>query len=385
MNKTVEKEYLDIDKADIATGQSAAMELGTLPRTINTKRLARTLLMAIPVLILAFIALWIYATGGRWMQTENAYIKADKAQISAQISANITQLSVRDNQHVQAGDVLFTLDAEPFQLTLDATRAAHDEALGQIMAAKANYKQRQGERDLAVENLAFAERELKRRKELSKRKIVAKATLDEYVHDRDVSASHLRSKTQELSVLRALLGDPSADVHHHPRIRGALAKVQLAEQDLAHTTIRAPIAGTTGSVPVLGNFVRAGTPVMVIVSDTDMWVEANFKETALTHMRVGQTANLRVDAYPDVKFRGRITSIDPATGSEFSLLPAQNASGNWVKVVQRVPVRVSITPRNNAANLRAGMSVRVRIDTGHHRALPAFFLAPLRWFGADVG
>jgi membrane fusion protein (multidrug efflux system) len=385
MNKSVDKEDLVIDKADIVTGQSSAMGLGALTRTINTKRLARTLLMTIPVLILAFIALWVYATGGRWMQTENAYIKADKAQISAQISANITQLSVRDNQHVQAGDVLFMLDAEPFRLTLDAARAAHDEALGQIMAAKENYKQRLGERGLAVENLAFAERELKRRKELSKRKIVAKATLDEYVHDRDVAASRLRSKTQELSVLRALLGDPNADVHHHPRVRGALAKVQLAEQDLAHATILAPIAGTTGSVPVLGNFVRAGTPAMVVVSDTDMWVEANFKETALTHMRIGQKANLRVDAYPDVEFSGRITSIDPATGSEFSLLPAQNASGNWVKVVQRVPVRVSITPRDNTPILRAGMSVHVRIDTGHHRSLPALLRAPLRWLGADVG
>ncbi len=354
-------------------------------KRIHPAQMRRTALMVLPILILGFIGLWVYATGGRWMQTQNAYIKADKAQISAEISGAITTLSVHDNQHVEAGDLLYSLNTERYRSTLEAALAAHDEALGQIMAAKANYRQRFTERELAQENLAFAKRELQRRTTLAQRKVVAKATLDEYVHDRDVATSRLASKDQEIAVLRALLGDPTASAHHHPRVRGAQAKVELAKDDLAHAQIRAPIAGIAGSVPVLGDYIHAGVPSMVIVSDKNLWIEANYKETALTHMRVGQDAKVRIDAYPDEEYRAHVISIDPATGAEFSILPAQNASGNWVKVVQRIPVRLKLDDDQNIPDLRAGMSVHVRIDTKHHRVVPAILRAPLRWMGADVG
>jgi membrane fusion protein, multidrug efflux system len=358
---------------------------GKLAQILGSIRVIRAVLLGVPVLVLAFVGLWVYATGGRWMQTENAYIKADKAQISAEISGTITRMNVRDNQRVEVGDVLFSLDTQRYISALDAARAAYDETLGQMMAAKANYRQKLSELETATENLNFAKRELKRRKALAKRKIVAEATLDEYLHDRDVAALKLKTKTQELLVLRALLGDPAADVRDHPRVRGTQAKIELAEEDLNNVIIRAPISGIVGAAPVVGDYVRAGAPIMVIVADQALWIEANFKETALTHMRTGQTANLRIDAYPDAQLRGYVSSIDPATGAEFSLLPAQNASGNWVKVVQRVPVRIAIKPRANMPALRAGMSVRVRIDTGHTRALPGLLKAPLRWMGADVG
>jgi membrane fusion protein, multidrug efflux system len=358
---------------------------GKLAQMLGSKHMRRTLLMGVPVLVLAFVGLWVYATGGRWMQTENAYIKANKAQISAEISGTITRMNVRDNQRVKVGEVLFSLDTQRYISALDAARAAYDETLGQMKSAKANYRQKLSERATATENLNFAKRELKRRKALAKRKIVAEATLDEYLHDRDVAALKLKTKTQELLVLRALLGDPAADVRHHPRVRGTQAKMELAEKDLNNAIVRAPISGIIGAAPVVGDYVRAGAPVMVIVADKALWIEANFKETALTYMQTGQKVNLRIDAYPDVPFHGYVSSIDPATGAEFSLLPAQNASGNWVKVVQRVPVRITINPAKNMPVLRAGMSVRVRIDTGHYRALPAVLKAPLRWMGADVG
>ncbi len=379
------KDDLDVDKADIAVGQSSAMSLGAIRQRLHSPIAMRVVLMGLPILIIAFIALWIYATGGRWMQTENAYVKADKAQVSAEISGTIAKLNVHSNQHVKAGDILFSLDTKRLKAAVDAARAAHDEALGQIMAAKANYQQRLSERETVLENLSFSRRELKRRKELANRKVVSEAMLDEYVHDRDVAATRLQTKAQEIAVLHAMLGDPEASPHDHPRVRGAWARVELAQQDLANAVIRAPIAGTTGTVPVVGDYVRAGIPAMVIVADQGLWIEANFKETALTHMQVGQPARLRVDAYPDRPLSGHVESIDPATGSEFSLLPPQNASGNWVKVVQRVPVRIALDGYKGKPVLRAGMSVKVRIDTGYHRPLPTILRVPLRWLGADVG
>ncbi|PHS27902.1 MAG: hypothetical protein COA85_04465 [Robiginitomaculum sp.] len=379
------KDDMDVEKADIAVGQSSAMSLGSLNQRLRSPFTLRAVLMGVPILIIAFIGLWIYASGGRWMQTENAYIKASKAQVSAEISGTIIKLAISENQHVETGALLFSLDSRRFMAALSAARAAHNVAIGQVMAEKATYRQRLGERDLAKENLAFARRELQRRKALTMRKIVSEATLDKYVHARDVAASELQVKKQEIAVLHARLGNPDAPASDHPLVRGEQARVELALESLSHTEIRAPISGTVGSVPVLGNYVLAGVPAMVVVASQGLWIEANFKETALTHMRVGQEATLRMDAYPDVPLKGHVSSIDPATGSEFSLLPPQNASGNWVKVVQRVPVRITLDDYHGKPVLRAGMSVKVRIDTGHHRPLPSILRVPLRWLGADVG
>ncbi len=359
----------------------------TLPQWKMIKKTItnRLFLMGLPIVLIAFTGLWIYATGGRWVQTQNAYIKADKAQISAEVSGTVTAHLVADNQRVQAGDLLFSLDTKKYTNTLDAAKAAHDEALGQIRAAKANYQQRLSERELARENLAFAQQELERRTKLAARKIVPSATLEEYVHDRDVAAVRLKSKEQEIAVLRALLGDPLASADKHPSARGAQSKVALAAEDLAHTQIYAPITGIAASVPVVGDFIQAGAPTMVIVADQNLWVEANYKETALTHMRIGQSAFVRIDAYPEKEYRAHIQSINPASGAEFSILPAQNASGNWVKVVQRIPVRIKLESDQELPDMRAGMSVHVRVDTGHYRAVPTILRLPLHWMGADVG
>ena len=343
----------------------------------------RALAMAVPVLPVTLAALWAYSTGGRWAQTENAYIKADKAQISARVSGPIVQVDVRDNQEVAAGDALFSLDASRYETALAAARAARDETIGQIMAAKANYRQKIKERQLLRETLAFARRELKRREALIKTKVVSRAQLDNYQHKRDVAAGKLAAKEQEIAVLRAMLGDPDAPPQQHPRVRGTIARVEQAALDLAHTKITAPISGIAAHVPVVGNFVVAGTPVMTVVASSGLWVEANFKETQLAHVRPGQKVLLDVDGYPDQQWQGRVSSINPASGAEFSLLPPQNASGNWVKVVQRIPVRIAIEAQKDAPPLRAGMSVKVRIDTGKARGLGSLLRAPLRWIGKD--
>jgi len=375
-------------KNELEEEARAELELQALPRTaskILRWRHFRAIAFAAPVLVIAFAALWVYASGGRWVQTDNAYIKADKAQISARVSGPVSAVLVQTNQQVSAGDLLFTIDDKDYAAALAAARAARDEAIGLIRSGQASYWQKRKQRDLARNNLAFAARELKRREKLVAAKVVSAATLDDYRHRRDVAADALAVREEELKVLLAQLGDPEAPAEHHPHVRAANARVDAAELDLQHTRVHAPISGIAAHVPVLGDFVSPGQPVMAVVASEGMWVEANFKETQLTHVRPGQSASLHVDSYPGRAFDGDVRSINPASGAEFALLPPQNASGNWVKVVQRIPVRLAIEVPKDAPPLRAGMSVRVRIDTGHHRALPGFIRAPLRWLGADVG
>ncbi len=370
----------------------APLDLQALPRSMADVwpqvwrwRHFRRIAMGAPLVLIALASLWVYASGGRWMQTENAYVKADKAQVSARVSGPISALYVHANQKVAAGDLLFAIDDEDYAAALDAARAARDEAIGQIRSGQASYWQKLQQRNQARNDLAYAERELKRRERLVATKVVSAAKLDEYRHRRDVAADVLAVREQELKVLLAQLGDPKAPPEHHPHVRAANARVQAALLDLQHTRVHAPISGIAAHVPVLGDFVSPGQPVMAVVADSGLWVEANFKETQLTHVRPGQRAVLHVDSYPGRRWSGKVLSINPASGAEFALLPPQNASGNWVKVVQRIPVRLAIDAPKDAPPLRAGMSVRVRIDTGHHRALPGVIRVPLRWLGADVG
>ena len=370
----------------------AALELQALPRSMAAVwprvwrwRHFRSFAMGLPLLCIALAALWVYARGGRWVQTENAYVKADKAQISARVPGPIKAVYVHSNQPVAAGDLLFAIDEGDYAAALAAARAARDEAIGQIRSGQASYWQKRKQRDQARNDLDYAERELKRREKLVATKVVSAATLDEYRHRRDVAADVLAVREQELKVLLAQLGDPEAPPEHHPRVRAAIARVQAAELNLEHTRVRAPISGIAAHVPVRGDFVVPGQPVMAVVADQGLWVEANFKETQLTHVRPGQRAVFHVDTYPGRSWTGRVHSINPASGAEFALLPPQNASGNWVKVVQRIPVRLAIDVPKDAPPLRAGMSVRVRIDTGHRRDLPGVLRAPLHWFGTDAG
>jgi len=349
------------------------MKPPVLPRLLGQGRgfsYIRPLAFGLPILLITFIGLWVYAHGGRWVQTENAYIKADKAQISPRVSGLISTIEVHENQPVKAGDVLFVIEPDNFDIALAEASAARDEAIGKIRAGQARYRQTRKERELARKSLAFAARELKRRKQLVAAKVVSAATLDDYQHKHDIAADTLAIKQQEVEVLRAQIGDPDAPPEHHPHVRAASARLEAAKLDLERTQVRAPIDGIAAHVPVPGTYVSAAKPVMAVIANSGLWVEANFKETQLSYVRPGQRAVLRIDAYPERQWQAKVQSIDPASGAEFALLPPQNASGNWVKVVQRIPLRLALDMPENAPPLRPGMSVRVRIDTKHHRALP---------------
>lgn len=320
------------------------------------------------------IGLGLYLAAGRYVTTEDAYIEANLLPVAAEVSGRAVAVLVHKNAVVHVGQVLFRLDPEPFQLVLNQARAALVATRNNIAALKANYREKQAELAQAREDTAYARREYARRQGLVARKAVSESVLDAARHA--LNAARLRAQTVQRAIdaVRAKLGaDVDVPIAHEPRVMEAQARVAQAALNLSYTVVHAPMDGVVGAKNLLaGDFITRGRPVMALVA-THHYVDANLKETALTHVRVGQLATIEVDTYPGVVWRARVASISPATGAEFSLLPAQNASGNWVKVVQRITVRLALFKSHRGAVLRSGMSATVSIDTGERRIQ--------RWWG----
>jgi membrane fusion protein, multidrug efflux system len=231
---------------------------------------------------------------------------------------------------------------------------------------------------LARTNAAYEQRELDRLSGLVERKLASEVDVDEQRHERDVAAQEVQVAERTLDQIRARLGgDLDRPVTEQAAYLAAKATRDAAALDVEHTVVRAPFDGIASQVPTVGQYVQPGAPVMTVVADTGMWIEANFKETDLTHVASGQPVDIRIDTYPDRHWRGRVESISQATGAEFSVIPSQNATGNWVKVTQRIPVRVAIETRGDDPELRTGMSAIVGIDTGHERPAPGWVRALL--------
>jgi membrane fusion protein, multidrug efflux system len=336
------------------------------------KRRAGRFLLFIGPLLVCLVAGYLYLTGGRFIETDNAYLQADKVAISSQVAGAITAIKVTENSHVERGQPLFALDDRTYAIALDQARARLQGVKADIATMKASLHQKKNEQRLAQVNTDFAEREYQRQSNLDKYKAVAEAKLDEARHNLAVSREKIGIAQAEIEQIVARLdGDPDADVERQASYRLARAEVEQAELNLARTVVRAPFAGRVSKIPKIGQYVEVGSPVLSLIADRSFWVEANFKETELTHVQPGQSAVIEVDTYPDRKWQGTVTSISPGTGSEYSIIPAQNATGNWVKVVQRVPVRIGVTTAPDDPNLLAGLSTVVRIDTGYHRPLPS--------------
>jgi membrane fusion protein, multidrug efflux system len=269
--------------------------------------------------------------------------------------------------------VLFRLDDEPFRLALARAEAQLNVVRNDIETQKASYRQKQEELKLSQTDIDFYQRDFSRQQALVARNNASEARFDEARHNLDAARQRYAAARQELAALAAgLNGDPSIAVEQHPRYRDALAHRDQARRDLDHTIVRAPYAGIVTNVPRLqpGMYLQASTPGFSLVATDHVWIEANPKETDLTNVKPGQTVSVTIDTYPDVEFRGTVASLSPASGAEFSLLPAQNTTGNWVKVVQRIPLRVRLDLKPDQPPLRAGMSAIVEIDTGHTRVLP---------------
>jgi membrane fusion protein (multidrug efflux system) len=342
----------------------------------DKKALRRLLMMVVPAVIIAAGATW-YALGGRYVGTDNAYIKADIAAISPEVAGNVKQVLVAENQVVTKGQPLVVIDDTNFRIMLVASEAQLRTAISNIDGTKARYRQKETSLQIMQNNAAFAEREFKRQSALAASNFVAAAKLDEARHALDSARQNIALlKQEEAETLASLEGDANIAPENHSSYQAALAGKVTAETQIARATIVAPFDGIVSQLPKVGDYARTGAPILSIVSTGGVWIEANFKETDLTYMKVGQPVEIDVDTYSGRPFHGRITSISQATGSEFSVLPAQNSTGNWVKVVQRIPLRISIDDQKDGPPLRAGMSVTADVDTGHSRFA--------RFFNADA-
>jgi membrane fusion protein, multidrug efflux system len=344
------------------------------------RRYLRTgLFVLLPILLIGGV--YRYIIGGQVMSTDDAYAEADKVGVSTDVSGIVKDVDVTENQHVTVGQVLYRLDDAPFQFALGRATAQVGSVKNALNAVKANYRDMQAQIQQAQHDIEYYATELHRQQDLLNAHVASQSTFDMARRNLQNAQGRLASLTQQLAAIAANLnGDPDGPVEQNPRYVDAVAQRGEAARQLAHTVIRAPFAGIVTNVPSIapGKYLAASTTAFYLVATDHVWVDASPKETELTYVLPGQPVTVTVDTYPDAEWKGTVESISPAASEEFSLLPAQNTSGNWVKVVQRIPMRVRVdTGDSDLPPLRAGMSVEVDVDTGHARGLPHFLTSLL--------
>ena len=335
-------------------------------------------LLVVPLAAIA-VGSYLYVTGGRYVSTENAYVKARKVAISPDISGRVTAVMVTENQRVLAGQKLFLLDLSQYEIALSEADAEIADVKRKLMQLRADYRVVQAELMESQVRLKYVNQQAARYRSLSSKGIASTAKLEEIEKERSAASQRVTALRERInSVLASLGGKATGSIENHPWSRRAAAAKERAALQISYTEVSAPLDGVVTNLNLeKGEFVTAGQPIFVIVDQDRPWIEANLKETQLTYVAVGQEVSLVVDAYPDITWTARVDSISPATGAEFSLLPPQNASGNWVKVVQRVPVRLSVAIPDDAPPLRAGMTAEISIDTGRERDIDSIINSAL--------
>jgi len=338
------------------------------PRRPLRQRLRMPLMLAGPILV-ALVAAWWFLTSGRYVETDDAYIQAARTMISTDVAGRVIVIGVHDNEQVKKGQVLFRLDPITYELAVERDKAELAAARLQVNALKATYRQKVADEKGAEDTLAFQQREFDRQKRLLGSGIASQAQFDQVQNALDVARQRVAATQHDIgNTLAQLGGDPDIAIDSHPMVQRAQAALGMAQVDLGDTVIKAPQDGIVTKVEQLqvGDYITASTPVFSMMSN-EVWVEANFKETELTNMRPGQEATVEVDTYPDAQFKARVQSFSPGTGLTFSLLPPENATGNWVKVVQRLPVRLRLENTDPNHPLHAGLSATVDVDTRYRR------------------
>jgi membrane fusion protein (multidrug efflux system) len=347
-----------------------------LERLVANRTLLRRILMLGGVAIVLIVATTLWLTGGRYVGTDDSYVHAAQLLVSTDVSGLVKEVDVHEGQYVQKGEVLFRIDPLQFQIALDNTKANLQNTKLTLLAARDTYARMQ--RDIAGQaaQVQLDQATFDRYEALMKVNSIAPTLYDQARFTLSTAQSTLASlKEQAATQLATLGGNIELPIESLPQYRAAEAQVAEAQRQLDHTVVRAPFDGMVTAVDSLqpGTLVISAlsafstTSAVALVSTKDVWVEANMKETDLTHVHVGDPVDVTVDTYPDRTWHTTVDSISPATGSDFSVLPSENASGNWVKVTQRVTVKVKLHMRRGDPPLRAGMSTYVSIDTAHPR------------------
>ena len=349
------------------------------PKKRGFARYRRVLLLVVLPILAVIGGLVLYLQGGRYVTTDDAYVGAQKVLITPDISGKILKVVVKEGQQVKQGDELFEIDPEPFRLALDQAKAAREQARTSHDNLIANINIYQQMADLMQQTIDLKQRDVERKSTLAKSSFGSQLDLDNASSALVTARAEYAFVQQQISSAKTqLLGNTELPLDQFPPYYQAEAALGIAQRNLDHTVMRAPIDGIATQVDQiqLGRFVPAGTPVFSVIDVAHPWVDANPKESDFTNVAVGQPVELDVDAFPNHPFKGTIGSLSPGTGAQFAILPPQNATGNFVKVVQRVPVRIYFDKSDKfVAKLKAGMSVNVSIDTGHRRTLAGLFTA----------
>jgi membrane fusion protein (multidrug efflux system) len=336
----------------------------------------RLILLGVLPALAAAIALSVYMMGGRYISTDNSYVGAQKVLITPDVAGKISRIMVAEGQSVEMGAALFEIDPVPYQLALRQAESRLAMVRTEFANLMSNLRSVQQLIEIARQTVQLKQNDVDRKAALLSSRSGSAADADTSLAALATARAQLEQLIQQEAQYRnQLLGDPDLPLEQYPLYMQAAAALDQAKRDLDHTTLRAPISGIATQVDSiqLGRYVSAGTPVFAVMDDKRLWVDANPKETDITFLQIGQKAIVHVDTFPRHIFHGTVVSVSPGTGAQFAILPPQNASGNWVKVVQRVPVRIALDPNEHVAKLRAGMSATVDIDTRRHRTLGSLF------------
>jgi membrane fusion protein (multidrug efflux system) len=357
--------------------QTSANTVAAQPHGLmaGLRRYRRTLLLVVLPLVAVIAGLVFYLNGGRYVTTDDAYVGAQKVLITPDISGKVDKVVVREGQRLNESDALFEIDPVPFQLAVDQAKATLAQAKTSYENLNANIKIYGQMADLMQQSADLKQRDVERKTALAKSNFGSQLDLDNSSNSALTVRAEAAFVQQQLSSSKTqLLGDPNLPLEQFPPYVQAKAALAQAQRNLDHTVLRAPMGGIATQVDQiqLGRFVVAGTPVFSVIDTSKPWVDANLKESDFTYIAVGETVSIDVDAFPDHVFKGTIGSLSPGTGAQFAILPPQNATGNFVKVVQRVPVRIYFNRDDKfVQKLKAGMSAYTTIDTGHRRSLAA--------------